>query len=238
MRYLLFQCRRPEDPVRDDEHRAFAARLEVDPAVIATVDLLTVAPDLSLLDGCDAVFVGGAGEFSLLDDIPEIRRFVDFLASLTEAAIPIFASCFGFQALVLGLGGEIVHDPAHAEVGSYVLELTEAGLADPLFGDLPREFIAQLGHQDRASRLPSGVVNLARSERTPYQAIRVGDGPVYATQFHPELTWLDNRSRFERYMKQYSHLFGQKGAKQRLDSHLPSPEANALLPKFVRMFVE
>ena len=90
---------------------------------------------------------------------------------------------------------------------------------------------------DRAARLPSAVEHLAGSDRAPFQALRVKGHPVYATQFHPELTWLDNRGRFLRYMDTYGRLFGQERAQQQLDGHEPSPEANALLRRFVDVVV-
>jgi GMP synthase (glutamine-hydrolysing) len=113
------------------------------------------------------------------------------------------------------------------------MTLTEPAKTDPVFGGLPAQFLAQLGHKDRASKMPEGITNLVSSEACPFQAMRVGDGPVYATQFHPELTWTDNRLRFERYMDHYGRLFGEEEAQRRLDGHRPSPEANALLDRFI-----
>ena len=95
-----------------------------------------------------------------------------------------------------------------------------------------------MGHQDRANRLPDCVTHLARSERTEFQAFRVNGKSIYATQFHPELTFEDNRKRFARYMKIYGQLFGEKMAKERMDSHRPSIEANRLLSLFQDDIVE
>lgn len=204
---------------------------------VQCVDVLSEELHLGLLDGIDALLVGGSGEYSVLDDVPPIHRFVSFLGTVADAGAPMFASCFGFQALALAMGGEVVCDEDNAEVGSYALELTEEGLRDPLFGALPVRFIAQLGHKDQVRRLPVGVVNLARSSRTPHQAFSLPGKPIYATQFHPELTWLDNRKRFERYMSTYGKLFGKEEAVKRLESHVPSPEANTLLSRFVSQIV-
>ncbi len=35
------------------------------------------------------------------------------------------------------LGGDVIHDPDNTEVGTFEVELTDAGRQDPLFGDLP-----------------------------------------------------------------------------------------------------
>jgi GMP synthase (glutamine-hydrolysing) len=238
-RFLLLQARNADDPVRLEEQRCFAERLGVSADQISAVDVLRDRLDETLLEGPEILLVGGAGEHSVLDDTPQIRAFIDFVAEAARRRRPMFASCFGFQALVVGLGGEVIHDAPMAEVGSYALTTTAEAQTDPLFSSLPSPFIAQLGHKDRAICLAPGMVNLASSERCPFQAIRVEGAPVYATQFHPEMNWLDNRSRFERYIHQYGDkLFGAAEAQRRWESHQPGPEANDLLRRFVALVAE
>ena len=227
------QARRPGDQVREEEQRAFASRLNVAPDQVHGHDIFTDDFDVGRSSSFDAVLVGGAGEYGVLDGHPRVDAMVHHLVTLTEMGNPIFASCFGFQALVLGLGGSVVADEAGAEVGTYVLVSEPEARADPVFSVLPDQFNAQLGHKDRAQALPGCMQNFARSKLCPFQAVRVEGTPVYATQFHPELTWTDNRTRFQRYMKQYGRLFGEVEAQRKLDSHKPSPEANMLLAQFV-----
>ena len=233
LRLLLLQARNPNDRVRDEERDAFAARLGVDSHQIQQVDILNEPLERIDIDAHDAIFVGGAGEYGVVDPIPPVANMIDFLANAAEGGSPIFASCFGFQALVVGFGGEVVEDQSNAEVGTYSLTLEPAGHDDPVFGHLPERFNAQLGHKDRATRLPTNMVNFAKSAACPFQAIHIPGSRVYATQFHPELTWTDNRQRFLRYMEQYGRLFGEEEAQARLDSHTPGPEANELLHRFV-----
>ena len=233
LRFLLLQARRPDDRVRGEEQQAFAGRLDVDLEQVDGFDIFQEDFDMARSREYDAVLVGGAGEYGVLDGHPRVDAMVSHLVALTEAGHPIFASCFGFQALVKGLGGAVVTDEAAAEVGTYVLSADDGVRDDPVFSVLPERFNAQLGHKDRASVLPSGVRNFASSALCPYQAIHIAGTPVYATQFHPELTWSDNRTRFERYMAQYGRLFGDDEAQRKLDSHKPSPEANQLLSRFV-----
>ena len=237
LRFTLLQARNPEDRAREDEWRSFAARLGVRPQQLRQVDVLTEALHLGLLEDGDVLLVGGAGEYSLVHPTPAVERLATFLTEAAEGPVPIFASCFGFHALTVGLGGEVIPDEDHAEVGSYDLTLTPEGVGDELFGDVPAGFVAQLGHKDRVGRLPDGVVPLARSERCPHQAFRLPGRAVYATQFHPELDWRDNKLRFKGYMDTYGKLFGEEEAIRKLNSHRPSPEANALLPRFVERFV-
>lgn len=237
-RFTLLQARNPDDPVRAEERLCFASRLDVTVDQIRTVDIFTETLDERVLDGAVALFVGGSGDYSVLDPLPQITRFIEFLAEVADQGFPTFASCFGFQAMAVGLGGEVIHDAPNAEVGSHLLSLTPEAAQDPLFHALPTPFVAQLGHKDRASRLPDCAVPLASSDRCPYQAFRVAGRPVYATQFHPEMSWIENRRRFERYMRQYGSLFGAAEAQRILDSHQPSPESNALLSRFVEEFCQ
>lgn len=233
MRFRLLQARRPDDPVRSEERRSFAARLGVRPSRITPHSVLVDDLHLeALTDGIDAVLVGGSGDYSVLGDEPWVRPFVDAMGALAEGPVPMFASCFGFQALVLALGGTVVHDEQHAEVGSYEIALTEAAQHDPLFGHLPPSFVAQQGHKDRADTLPASLIHLASSERCRYQAVRVAGQPVWATQFHAELSADDNRTRFERYFAMYERAFGTSEAQRMLDDFQPSPEANRLLARF------
>ena len=237
----LLQARDADDPARDHEHACFAARMGLHPAQVRCVSIFATTLTTLDLAATDALLVGGAGQYSVLDPHPAIRDFVSFLAGAAtgseHAELPIFASCFGFQALVQGLGGVVIEDADHAEVGSYQLTSHPVAAADPLFRSLPSTFMAQLGHKDRADSLPASLQALAASARAPFQAVRVIGRPQVATQFHPELTAADNRSRFLRYMAEYGKLFGREAAQERLDSHVPAIESNALLEQFTQLYV-
>ncbi len=230
--FRLLQARHLGDPVQHEERAAFAARLDVPLENVLPFDLLLGEMSFDqVTDGVDAVLVGGSGKFSVLDAEPWLPPFFDVLGALTAAQFPTFASCFGFQGLVIALGGEVAHDEPNAEVGTYTLFPTEDAADDPVFGGLPASFDAQLGHKDRAVVWPEQAVLLAYSERCPYQACRVGT-TVYATQFHPELTADDNRFRFERYLDDYREVFGAERAKKMLEEFTPSPHSDALLKRF------
>ncbi len=240
MHHLLLQARDPDEPTRAEERASFAARLGTRVDHVHTLDLTAAPVSLAMVrdtlaaTGARTLLVGGSGRYSVLDDVPWMGPFIDTLAALAEDGPPMFASCFGFQALVLGLGGEVIHDPERAEVGTFDLRLTPHALQDPLFSLLPPSFTAQLGHKDRASRLPSAatVSHLASSDRAPYQALRLEGRPVWATQFHPELTHADNLGRLLRYRREYTVAFGEDGFAAMVDSFRASPDADALLGHF------
>ena len=231
-RFLLLQARLPGDAMAAHEHRSFAAALGVPLADIALHDLLRGSPSEDALQQAAILLVGGSGDFGVLDPEPFIGEFVDFLADVVVArGIPTFASCFGFQALVVAGGGRVIHDAKRSEVGTFDIHITEAGAADPLLGPLSPRFRAQLGHKDRASILPADLVHLASSDLVPYQAVRVRDLPIVATQFHPELDEHGNRHRYEAYLESYT-LNAAEAETQVAYSSAPSPDATALLPRF------
>ncbi len=93
-----------------------------------------------------------------------------------------------FRPWRCALGGEVVTDLSRAELGTETLFLTERGQQDLVFGALPPQFVAHMGHQDIVDRLPPTAQLLASSKRVRNQAFCIPDKPLYCTQFHPELT--------------------------------------------------
>lgn len=234
---LLIQARGPDDPMADHELGAFSSRCGLELRQFSTFNVATDSPDRLQLAGVDGVMIGGSGDFSLVEGGFDWHEdYLALLRRLLNVQIPVFASCFGFQGIVQVLGGRLDACEDRAEIGTFAITLTEAGKADPLFGTLPRRFDAQLGHNDSAVKLCDELIHLARSDRCEYQAVRVKNRPVVATQFHPELTRSDNLDRFRSYLKNYK----QPG--QNLDEameyaekiHRESPHCCSLLESFVQ----
>jgi GMP synthase (glutamine-hydrolysing) len=232
-RYRLLQAREPGERTAHDERGSFAAKLGVPIDQVIPHDLLhSETTPARITEDVDAVLVGGSGRYSIYDQEPWITAFIDALGGLSEGPTPMFASCFGFQGLVMALGGEVCSVPSSAEVGSYRIEKTDAAATDRLFSSLPNTFMAQLGHKDSAIRFPDAATLLARSERCGMQAMRVGSGPIYATQFHPELSGDENKARFVNYWEEYKEVYGKKGATEILEGFRASPHASGLLSSF------
>ncbi len=235
---LLLQAREPDDPMKHQERQVFARRTGLPLERIVCWDLLEGPPGLGRLRSHDALMMGGSGDYFVSrGDLPRFPELLDFLAEVAEIGYPTFASCFGFQCLVRALGARVVHDPGSTEVGTYELRLTEDGRGDPVIGTLPCRFRAQLGRKDRAESLPAGALHLASSERCPYQAFRLAGRPIWATQFHPELSGEENKERFVRYLKTYEAALAPQEREHALDRFHESPETEAVLPRFLDVAV-
>lgn len=231
--YLLLQARNPGDPTAEHELSCFAESLGVPAADIVVHSLLEGPPDQRALEGSRALLVGGSGDYSTLDNLEWVHQFISFLGDeLVANQRTAFCSCFGFQGLVIAGGGEVIKDAANTEVGTFQLYTTEAAGDDPLFASLGATFNAQLGHKDRAARLPAGIENLAYSKRCPFQAFRISGTQIVATQFHPELSREANLHRYLRYQEEYIRSGGSTDSGAVTDSMAESEEATDLLRRW------
>ncbi|MDX1532342.1 MAG: type 1 glutamine amidotransferase [Rhodothermales bacterium] len=233
LRVRLLQVRE-RAAVRAEELESFRERCRLRPDQVLSTDVLTEPLDAGLLDGVDAVFIGGAGAYSVTRTYPFTAPLIRLLHASAERAIPTFGSCWGHQFLARAFGGEVVFDPDRSEMGTHAVRLTEAGQDDPLFGTLPQRFYAQMGHQDRVARLPDGAVELASNEVAPFQAFRLADVPVYGTQFHSELTAERERQRLITYQAYYSEVWDEGEFERTLASLRETPEIDGLLYAFLQ----
>lgn len=160
------------------------------------------------------------------DRAPWSERCAEWLAGVVVAGIPVLGICYGHQLLAHALGGEVGHHPCGIEIGTVEVERHELALDDPLLGELPPRFAAQVVHEQTVLRLPPGATPLAGNAHEPHQAFRIGTC-AWGLQFHPE--------------------FGaevMRGYVQQLGPRLPrvvdpalvmdTPEAADLLPRFAR----
>ena len=203
LRLVLFQVR--EDPVPlKQEQGCFIERCGVARRQFTFINIVD-EPDVSWKDVEDAhaVFIGGAGAYSVTRYHSFTEPLEELVQELVERDRPVFGACWGHQFLVKLFGGEVVEDPALSEIGTFHVELTPDGKADPLFAGVHNPFWVQLGHKDSAASLGPGWRELAYSERSRNQAIRYLDKPVYSTQFHSELNEQRLRERLEVYVDDY-----------------------------------
>lgn len=149
------------------------------------------------------VVLGYSG--SVESDAPWLAPERDLLARAVARGVPTLGICFGHQLLAVATGGEVTVDhPAGREFGVIDVTLEPAAQHDPVLGriagmsriDGPGSIdghgrVAGQGrvpapsaHSDAVTRLPPDAVALARSDRYPNQAFRLGS--ALGVQFHPE----------------------------------------------------
>jgi GMP synthase (glutamine-hydrolysing) len=192
VRPFLFLGTRAEDDVAQQEYDAVLAGcgLHADELVRVRLEQQPLG-EVDLADWSGIVLGGGPFNASDPEDLksPAPRRAEADLRDLAERVVaadfPFLGACYGIGVLG-GLRGGVVDRTYGEPIGALPVILSADGRSDPLFGVLPAEFAAYLGHKEAVSRLPDGAVLLASTETCPVHAFRLGRN-VYATQFHPEL---------------------------------------------------
>ncbi len=198
---LLISLRDLSDPMAEQERQCFADTARHPVELCSAVGRIVPR---DVLEDRPAVFFGGSGAYSVLDEHDWIKGMLDLLVHTADASIPAYASCFGFQGLALAMGGQVTRDDTRQELGAYEITLTPQAAADPLYRQLPQRFFAQLGHHDHVDALPGGVTLLATGDISHHQAFKVDSAPFWASQFHPELTKATTYARFLHYLDHYA----------------------------------
>jgi len=236
LRCLLLQVRDPDDPMSGHEIASFERSFHPRDVRIEIFDLLERLLTPGDLEGMGLILMGGSGAYSAAKGGPWFPTALDSLRTVHASGVPAFASCWGFQAMAVAMGGEVVNDRGRSEIGTHSLWLTAAGRNDPVFGHLNADFKAQMGHEDLVKTLPPRTTLLASSARVTNQAYRFDDAPVYCTQFHPELDTAGIRARLSAYPRYLAEVTGETYEEivARLEE---TPETTRLLTRFVEVFV-
>ena len=149
----------------------------------------SACPAYSLAD-YDAVFLAGS-PMHVYKETPEVRRQLEFMRAVFEAATPSFGSCAGLQVAVAAAGGTVRENRRGHEVAfARRIMMTEAGHSHPLLAGRPSVYDAAAIHSDEVDLLPpQGATLLATNGVTRVQAaeVRFGDGVFWGVQYHPEL---------------------------------------------------
>ncbi|MBI4599230.1 gamma-glutamyl-gamma-aminobutyrate hydrolase family protein [Candidatus Uhrbacteria bacterium] len=236
LRILLLQFR-PDPLVCEHEVEGFAAHAGMRLDQIRAVNALEADLDFSLLDGVDALMLGGSGDYLLTQGhIPEVAEKVKTLIrEARRRGLPTLGVCFGAQFVTLALGGELKHDLERQETGTFLVSKTPAAAACPIFSQLPDRFDAQLGHKDHLEVMPAGAVHLVSSERSPIQAYTFPGEPLYAMIIHPEMDEDGMMFRIDYYGKNYGI---PKETQDAFRAALrPSPDASRILRLFLEKVV-
>lgn len=231
MKALLIQVR--DNPVvLEEEYQSFLRYSQLSPDELIPINVFEKIPTSNDLNDIDGVFIGGASEANVLE--PHIYKFmpglIEFIKICIDESIPTFASCFGFQAAVLALGGEIVDDRENYEMGTIKIELTPASKSDILYQDTPNNFYAVSVHQQKAVEIPRDCQLLAKTDICIH-SFKVIDRPFWAFQFHPEVDRQTLVDRLKIYEKKYTS--GPSQYEDVIQKAEETFQSNLLVKKFV-----
>lgn len=124
---------------------------------------------------------------------PDVKAIADNL--------PVLAVCYGAQLIAQQAGGE-VGKSTHREYGRAHLQNI---VHNPLLATINEGSQVWMSHSDTIKQLPAGFEVIAQTEAIPVAAFRAADSyaknPVYAIQFHPEVTHsTDGRQLLKNYV--------------------------------------
>ena len=111
----------------------------------------------------------------------------DYLRAARHSEVPMLGVCYGHQLIAWTFGGVVEFHARGREIGTEDIRSSEQVIDDILFCELPRQFKAQVSHQQTVTELPVGAVHLAGNAFEPNQAFRLGQN-IWGVQFHPEFT--------------------------------------------------
>ncbi len=134
----------------------------------------------------NGIILSGGPESTIAENAPSIPK------AILSLDVPVLGICYGMQALVNQLGGEVRAQQSHSEFGfaSVALQGT-CTLLDNLSdrGDASAaELDVWMSHGDRVEALPDGFEIVGVSENAPIAAMVNIDKNCFGIQFHPEVT--------------------------------------------------
>ena len=131
------------------------------------------------------ILLGGPINVYEEDRYPFLKEEDLFIKEAIQRGKFILGICLGAQLIAKALGAKVFKAPVK-EIGWFDVTLTEIGLQDPLFSDLPKTFPVFQWHED-TFEIPRSAKLIATSSSVPHQAFRYADN-AYGLQFHLEVT--------------------------------------------------
>ena len=126
------------------------------------------------------IILSGGPASVLDDDGPRIP------AEILDSGLPIMAICYGQQALMQQLGGEVVLGDS-GEFGRAFIEVSDdCALFDGLWTPGEKHQV-WMSHGDKVTALAPGFRAVAASAGAPFAVIANDEKLIYAMQFHPEV---------------------------------------------------
>jgi GMP synthase (glutamine-hydrolysing) len=169
---------------RGDFEDWFIAGLGLDPAQVQVFDPHEAA-DFPPFEQLAGVLLTGSHDM-VTERLDWSERTAAWVKQTVEMGLPTLGVCYGHQLLAHALGGQVENNPRGTQLGTTTIQLTDAGLTDPLLGGLDTAFDAQVAHTQSVLTLPTGATRLAFDDWDANQSFRFGKN-AWGVQFHPEL---------------------------------------------------
>lgn len=124
------------------------------------------------------IILSGGPKSVYEDDAPLISE------EIFRFGVPVLGICYGMQ-LITTLFGGVVERAKEREYGQAYLTILERS---DLFSYVSEDEIpVWMSHGDKIEKLPLGFYTIARTNNSPYAAIRNREGTIFGVQFHPEV---------------------------------------------------
>jgi len=105
-----------------------------------------------------------------------------------DMGVPILGICYGMQTLAEQMGGQVI-SADQKEFGHTELEISSDSI---LFAGLDKKINVWMSHGDQVQDLPDEFNLTALTATAPIAAMEHKSLPIYAIQFHPEVTHTDH----------------------------------------------
>lgn len=145
-----------------------------------------VSKPIPILDNLAGVIIMGSLAMAT-EKSSWMVKLSEQIIELVEKQIPLLGICFGHQLIAQALGGEVGYHPEGLEIGTKEITTLDSATQDPIFSNLPAQFLAHTVHFQSVLTLPEKAILLASNDFEPHHAFRVGKC-TWGVQFHPEFT--------------------------------------------------
>jgi GMP synthase (glutamine-hydrolysing) len=126
------------------------------------------------------VILSGGPESVMNSNTPRVPEII------FELGIPILGICYGMQTLAEQFGGQVasskIKEFGHAQIAIENISSLFDGF------DIGSNIDVWMSHGDHVSSLPDAFNLIASTESAPIAAMEHAEKPIYALQFHPEVT--------------------------------------------------
>lgn len=184
-------------------------------------------PDADLFS---AVVITGSHHM-VTECLPWSEAAAGWLAQAVRQGMFVLGICYGHQLLAHALGGEVDDNPGGSEYGCTMIHLHPAACQDPLFSQMPNEFLAQVCHKQSVLKAPPGAIVLAYSSKDNCQAFVMDN--AWGVQFHPEF----DAEVMRLYLRQFRQVLIDEGQEPEalLEGVGETPISTSLLGKFAHL---